>query len=61
MPTPKKQQRKRARKATVRVRAKPGRRTGSRVGDDLVEAAEQMVAHLRGESELTDMEPSRRA
>jgi hypothetical protein len=55
MLTPKKQQRKRARKGTARVCAKPLRRTGSRVGDDLVEAFEQMAAHLRGEIELTDV------
>jgi hypothetical protein len=32
---------------------------GSRVGDDLVEAFEEMAAHLRGEIELTDVSPRR--
>lgn len=39
----------------ARLRATPRPRsseTGSRVGDDLVEAFEQMAAHLRGEIEL---------
>jgi hypothetical protein len=57
MPTPKKQQRKRGSKGTARVRAKPRRRSGSRVGDDLVAAFEQMAAHLRGEIELEDVSP----
>jgi putative transcriptional regulator len=35
-----------------RARPRPGARKGSRVGDDLVEAFEQMAAHLRGEIEL---------
>jgi putative transcriptional regulator len=49
----KKQQRKRARKGTARMRVKPRPGgAGSRVGDDLVEAFEQMTAHLRGEIEL---------
>jgi len=61
MPTLKKQQRKIARKGTARIRAKLRRRTGSRVGDDLVAAFEEMAAHLRGEINLTDVGPSRRA
>jgi hypothetical protein len=62
MPILKKQQRKRARKGTARMRAKPRpRRTGSRVGDDLVAAAEQMAAHLRGEIELEDVTPLTRS
>jgi hypothetical protein len=57
----KKQQRKRARKgkALMRVNPRPGG-AGSRVGDDLVAAFEQMAAHLRGEIEL-DPVPLRRA
>jgi hypothetical protein len=62
MATLKKQLRKVARKGTSRVRAKPRRRrAGSRVGDDLVAAFEEMAAHMRGEIELTDMAPPRRA
>jgi hypothetical protein len=60
MPPLKKQQRKRARKRTARVRAKQLRRIGSRVGDDLAEAAQQMAAHLRGEIELEDVSPQQR-
>jgi hypothetical protein len=58
MPKPKNQQRKRAHKGTAPVRPKARRRpraAGSRVGDDLVEALEQMAAHLRGEIELEDV------
>jgi hypothetical protein len=54
----KKQSRKRARKGTARVRLKPRReRTGSRVGDDLVKAFEQMAAHLRGEIAIEEAPP----
>jgi hypothetical protein len=57
----KKQRRKRGRKGTARMRVKPRQgRTGSRVGDDLVAAAEQMAAHLRGEVNLRSYDiPSR--
>jgi hypothetical protein len=57
----KKQQRKRARKSKARMRVKPRPGgAGSRVGDDLVEAAEQMATHLRGEIELRSYDiPSR--
>jgi hypothetical protein len=56
MPT--QQRKKQAYKPTVRVRATPRprlRAAGSRVGDDLVEAFEQMAAHLRGEIELEEV------
>jgi hypothetical protein len=62
MPAPKKHQRKRALKRRPRVHAKPRRRlgaTGSRVGDDLVKAFEEMAAHMRGEIELEDVSPRR--
>jgi hypothetical protein len=41
----------------VRSRRVAGKR--SRVGDDLVEAFEQMAAHLRGEIELEETPPQR--
>jgi hypothetical protein len=60
MPILKKQQCKRARNGTARVRVKPrSGRTGSRVGNDLVAAAEQMAAHLRGQIELEDVSSRR--
>jgi hypothetical protein len=40
-------------------RRAPGLARGSRVGDDLVEAFEEMAAHLRGEIELADVSPRR--
>jgi len=51
--------RKRARKGKARLRVKPRRHAGSRVGDDLVAAFEEMAAHLRGEIELADVSPRR--
>jgi hypothetical protein len=53
--------RKGARKGKARMRVNPRRHAGSRVGDDLVAAFEEMAAHLRGEIELTNVEPPRRA
>ena len=61
MPT--QQRKKQAYKPTVRVRATPRprlRAAGSRVGDDLVEAFEQVAAHIRGEIELDDVAPPAR-
>jgi hypothetical protein len=59
MPISKKQRRKRA---AALLRAKPRQRTtrtGSRLGDDLIEAFEQMAAHMRGEVELEDVSRQR--
>jgi hypothetical protein len=52
MPTSKNHSSKRARKGKAPMRVKPRRRTGSRVGDDLIAAFEEMAARLRGEIEL---------
>jgi hypothetical protein len=45
------------------LRGKPRRALGlaggSRLGDDLVEAFEEMAAHLRGEIELDPVPPKR--
>jgi hypothetical protein len=60
MPAAKNQQPKQTRKDTPRVRDTPRRRSGSRVGDDLVEAFEQVAAHIRGEIELDDVAPPAR-
>jgi hypothetical protein len=54
MATPKIQRRRQARKGT------PRRPSGSRVGDDLVQAFEEMASHLRGEIELDDVAPPAR-
>jgi hypothetical protein len=62
MASRKSQRPKRPRKASVRLHATPRRRSraaGSRVGDDLLEAFEQMAAHLRGEIELEDVSQRR--
>jgi len=40
-------------------RRAPGLARGSRVGDDLVEAFEEMAAHLRGEIQLDPVPPKR--
>jgi hypothetical protein len=40
-------------------RRAPRAARGSRVGDDLVAAFEQMAAHLRGEIELGEVPPQR--
>jgi hypothetical protein len=56
----KKQQERRPRKVPTRGRPTSSRRpaaAGSRVGDDLVEAFEQMAAHLRGDIRLEDVTP----